>query len=412
MTVHWYAGGQAFAQQGARDRRAGDQATRRRCSASPRPSRSTSSSTATRRRSATALGPGTRENVGGQAHADIRTLFALITPDEIDEPWVGVVDPARARPPRVRHRRRQPVPVPAALAQRGPRGLPLGGLRARATGAACEDAVVEGRADPAASRSAASSRPTPTRRSSPTPSPCRRSTTSSARRARTRWSRLVDAYADGLTDDEAFTKALGQDLAAFQAGWLADLGAPTPEAVRPAAGTRRARCRPGWTGPAPTPGRPPADARRRRRPRPRATRRARRPGDAGAGGRRAGIRLRIAPVRWSSALVVVVRRRDRRRWSSRRRADRRGVSALAPRVRAIPTWQVTLGARAPRARVPDRRAARVRGPADPVSRARSGRRWSRPPSTSRRSRTASSSRSSTCGRRSRTSRRPARAARR
>ena len=29
-----------------------------------------------------ALGPGTRENVGGQANAEIRTLFALITPSE------------------------------------------------------------------------------------------------------------------------------------------------------------------------------------------------------------------------------------------------------------------------------------------------------------------------------------------
>ena len=40
-----------------------------------------------------ALGPGTRENVGGQANAEIRTLFALITPGEIDDPWVGVVVP-------------------------------------------------------------------------------------------------------------------------------------------------------------------------------------------------------------------------------------------------------------------------------------------------------------------------------
>ena len=32
-----------------------------------------------------ALGPATRENVGGEAHADIRTMFALITPDEIDD---------------------------------------------------------------------------------------------------------------------------------------------------------------------------------------------------------------------------------------------------------------------------------------------------------------------------------------
>ena len=40
-----------------------------------------------------ALGPGTRENVGGEAHADIRTMFALITPDEIDATWVGTVVP-------------------------------------------------------------------------------------------------------------------------------------------------------------------------------------------------------------------------------------------------------------------------------------------------------------------------------
>ncbi len=40
-----------------------------------------------------ALGPGTRENVGGQAVAGIRTLFALIRPGEIDDPWVGTVVP-------------------------------------------------------------------------------------------------------------------------------------------------------------------------------------------------------------------------------------------------------------------------------------------------------------------------------
>src|SRR5439155_695068 len=32
-----------------------------------------------------ALGPGTRENVGGEADASIRTLFALIPPSQIDD---------------------------------------------------------------------------------------------------------------------------------------------------------------------------------------------------------------------------------------------------------------------------------------------------------------------------------------
>lgn len=40
-----------------------------------------------------ALGPGTRENVGGEAHADIRTMFALIGPGDVTDPWVGIVIP-------------------------------------------------------------------------------------------------------------------------------------------------------------------------------------------------------------------------------------------------------------------------------------------------------------------------------
>jgi hypothetical protein len=40
-----------------------------------------------------ALGPGTRENVGGEAIPSNRTLFALITPGQIDASWVSVVIP-------------------------------------------------------------------------------------------------------------------------------------------------------------------------------------------------------------------------------------------------------------------------------------------------------------------------------
>lgn len=35
-----------------------------------------------------AMGPATRENVGGQAHPSIRTLFGLIEPNQIDSDWV------------------------------------------------------------------------------------------------------------------------------------------------------------------------------------------------------------------------------------------------------------------------------------------------------------------------------------
>jgi len=40
-----------------------------------------------------ALGPGTRENVGGEAVSEIRTLFGLITPAEVNASWVGIVIP-------------------------------------------------------------------------------------------------------------------------------------------------------------------------------------------------------------------------------------------------------------------------------------------------------------------------------
>ena len=59
--------------------------------------------------------------------------------------------------------------------------------------------------------------------------------------------KLVRSYADGVTDDEAFQTGIGQDMAAFQAGWLKDLGTTAPTAVGP----QPAPAGPlpeGWTG--------------------------------------------------------------------------------------------------------------------------------------------------------------------
>jgi hypothetical protein len=44
---------------------------------------------------------------------------------------------------------------------------------------------------------------------------------------------LIRSYADGLTDDEAFTAALGVDMTAFGAAWLDDLGAAPPTRYGP-----------------------------------------------------------------------------------------------------------------------------------------------------------------------------------
>jgi hypothetical protein len=64
---------------------------------------------------------------------------------------------------------------------------------------------------------------------------------------------LVLGYRNGLTDDEAFTRAIDQDLATFEQGWLGELGAATPERFGP----QPAPAGPlpsGWSGPVPTSG--------------------------------------------------------------------------------------------------------------------------------------------------------------
>jgi hypothetical protein len=62
---------------------------------------------------------------------------------------------------------------------------------------------------------------------------------------------LIGAYKDGLTDDEAFERVLGRSFAAFQDGWLAELGADPPLRYGP----QPAPAGPlpdGWSGPAQT----------------------------------------------------------------------------------------------------------------------------------------------------------------
>ena len=62
---------------------------------------------------------------------------------------------------------------------------------------------------------------------------------------------LIGAYRDGLTDDEAFTKALGRNLGSFQAGWLKELGAGEPERYGPQPAPP-GPLPPGWSGTAPS----------------------------------------------------------------------------------------------------------------------------------------------------------------
>lgn len=210
-----------------------------------------------------ALGPGTRENVGGQANADIRTLFALITPNEIDDPWVATVVPHELVhlvfdtavqnpyhfPPRwlneglAVYLSQGYEPGDRSAVERAARNgelLPLDGLAgqfpttadgfflAYAESVSAVDFFVRTHSEQALID-------------------------------------LIASYADGRTDDEAFTAAIGQDVAAFNAAWLDDLGAsapvrygpqPAPRGPQPSAWTAdggggSATAAPGASGPGP-----------------------------------------------------------------------------------------------------------------------------------------------------------------
>ncbi len=198
-----------------------------------------------------ALGPATRENVGGQAHADIRTLFALIGPDEIDDPWVGIVIPHEL------------VHLVFDTAVRNPYRFPPRWLNEGLAVYLSEGYSSDSRQRV---RQAAGDRqliplvalggqfPTDAER---TYLAYAESVSAIDYLVRTKGQAalvdLVTAYADGLTDDEAFGRATGADLATFQAGWLADLGAAAPEQYGPRPAPA-GPLPPGWTGPAPTPG--------------------------------------------------------------------------------------------------------------------------------------------------------------
>ncbi|HEY3522186.1 MAG TPA: peptidase MA family metallohydrolase [Candidatus Limnocylindrales bacterium] len=178
-----------------------------------------------------ALGPGTRENVGGEAIPEIRTLFGLITPSELNADWVHVVIPHELthlvfdttvhnpyhEPPRWlneglavylsqgfvssdRGRVRDAV--------RGATLMPLSALEAQFP--TTSDQFFLGYAE---------------------------SVSAVDFLVRTYGKDalvgLVRSYAGGRSDDDAFTAALGVDVAAFQAAWLSDLGAPEPEQAGP-----------------------------------------------------------------------------------------------------------------------------------------------------------------------------------
>ncbi len=178
-----------------------------------------------------AMGPATRENVGGQAHPAIRTLFGLIEPRGIDSDWIEelithelahlvfheAVDNAYQYPPRW---------LNEGLAVYLSRGY------TRADRTLVEGAAGGGTIMPL--EALAGNFPTRVTRSG-----LAYAESVSAvdwfveTYGEQRLVELITSFGAGTGLDDAFIAATGEDFASFDAAWLESLGARLPEAYGP-----------------------------------------------------------------------------------------------------------------------------------------------------------------------------------
>lgn len=173
-----------------------------------------------------ALGPGTRENVGGQAHADIRTMFALITPGEIDDSWVEIVVPHELTHLVFATAVDNPYHAPPHWLNEGVAVYLSEGYTASDRDLV-ERVATDGTIIPL--EGLAGAFPTTFERFRLGYA----ESTSAVDYIVGTYGRdaligLIRSYAKGVTDDEAFTAATGFDTAGFEAAWLQSLGATTP----------------------------------------------------------------------------------------------------------------------------------------------------------------------------------------
>ena len=178
-----------------------------------------------------ALGPGARENVGGEAITQIRTLFAEFTPSMFGNAWVGitithelthqVVDDATSNPYRS---------LPRWLNE----GFAVYQSEGNTTSYRSQVSAAVSTGDLLPLTALGWEFPT-----EPTKTVLAYAESVSAvdyivrTFGKAALVKLILAYKNGPTDDEALQAAVGEDLAAFQAAWLASIGAPTPSPFGP-----------------------------------------------------------------------------------------------------------------------------------------------------------------------------------
>jgi hypothetical protein len=172
-----------------------------------------------------ALGPGTRENVGGQANSEIRTLFADIAPSSIDDPWVDNVVPHELIHLVFDTAVHNPYHFPPRWLNEG-LAVYLSVGYGTSDRSAVEDAAKAGDLIPLIGLT----------EQFPTGAGFGLAYSEAVsaidylvrEHGQDALVSLVKSYADGKTDDEAFQAAIGMDVAAFNTAWLQDIGATEP----------------------------------------------------------------------------------------------------------------------------------------------------------------------------------------
>jgi hypothetical protein len=173
-----------------------------------------------------ALGPGTRENVGGEALPEIRTLFALITPDQIDQSWVGTVIPHELTHLVFDTATRNPYHDP-------PHWLNEGLAVYLSQGFGTDDRTLVKNAVNAGTliplQGLIGQFPTQGDKFALGYAEAVSAVDYMVRTyGREAVQKLVKTYGTGVSDDQAFTAAFGVDTTAFGKAWLADVGAREP----------------------------------------------------------------------------------------------------------------------------------------------------------------------------------------
>jgi hypothetical protein len=178
-----------------------------------------------------ALGPATRENVGGEAHPDIRTLFGLIEPRQVSSGWVEelvvhelahiVFDDAAGNlygyPPRwlneglavyLAKGYDEGDRAQVGAAARAGTIIPLEGLAGQFPTRASRFGLAYAESVSAVDRFVSVY-------------------------GEDELATLITSFADGTSLDEAFQAATGESFLAFEDDWLASVGAERPEPYGP-----------------------------------------------------------------------------------------------------------------------------------------------------------------------------------